>query len=155
MPPVIEFPPRILIVATPPGAPSLFVTTTPAAWPCKASSDLKEGNLTRSVPFTELTDPVTSLFLWVPYPTTTTSSRFKILGTKFTLRTDFPATGIFNVAYPIKENTRVELLSDTSIAYLPFISEITPLLVPSKEIFTPIKGSFVVASLIVPDTVTC
>ena len=58
------------------------------------------------------------------------------------------------VLYEIYENVSSELLLATVIVYVPFMSVITPLVVPFSTILTPTKGSLS-ASTTVPCTFIC
>ena len=81
-PPVIELIPRIIIlILPPPGPPDVCDICAPAIFPCSISSkDGAEGILISSMFILEIA-PVTSFFLCVPYPTTTTSPRDEFFGT--------------------------------------------------------------------------
>ena len=72
-PPSIEPAPRIITCGELPGCP-LLIICTPATFPCIACVAVNTGCFTNSLPFTVAVAPVTSIFLCVPYPTTTTWS---------------------------------------------------------------------------------
>src|SRR5690606_38219949 len=57
-----------------PGTPELVNTCTLGALPCNWASKLAIGILLTSEALTFAIEPVRSCLLWVPYPTTTTSS---------------------------------------------------------------------------------
>ena len=66
--------PRIRMEVPEPGAPLLCSTVTPDMRPCRALL-IPDTDMSFRLPiFTDETDPVRSAFLWVEYPTTTTSS---------------------------------------------------------------------------------
>ncbi|MNL44296.1 hypothetical protein D3C87_1668620 [compost metagenome] len=70
--PLMELPPRILMLTELPGCPDDCVTCTPAARPCKARSSELMGTPLRSPVEMDDTEPVKSPFFCVPYPITTT-----------------------------------------------------------------------------------
>ena len=77
---VTELLPRITMLRSLPGWPSLLVACTPATRPARASSKFDTGAFCMSSTSTLATAPVRSLRVVVPYPTTTTSLRRLVLG---------------------------------------------------------------------------
>src|SRR5690606_2738823 len=93
-----------------------------------------------SLTLTTATEPVRSAFLWVPYPTTTTSSNEEMSSIRTTSITVLlPATMRWD-SNPMKENTKVDP-SGTDKLYLPSILVAVPVVVPSTDTVTPGKGS--------------
>src|SRR5690606_14097770 len=103
--PEMEPRPRILQDRAAPGSPPLFpiLISRLGEMPAKASPTLGTGRLAISSPETEATEPVKLIFFWVPYPTTTTSSREDISSTRVTSMVLRSPTDMLCVAYPMKE----------------------------------------------------
>ncbi|MBA7705549.1 hypothetical protein ES703_114380 [subsurface metagenome] len=72
--------PRTLTVNEEPGAPEFCIMVTPAVLPCKACSTRVGAIETISSLSTLAMAPVTRLFFFIPYPTTTSSSNDIISG---------------------------------------------------------------------------
>ena len=61
-----ELAPRMTILMPPPGAPSLWLTCTPAILPCMPWAISMAPPFIRSLPASELNEPLRSLFFMVP-----------------------------------------------------------------------------------------
>src|SRR4051794_6980059 len=106
-PAVMEPVPRIFKDIPPPGAPDVCCTWTPATWP--ASASLKETTALSCNCFapTDATEPVTSLFVCVPYPTTTTSFKEELPLSSSRLIVLWLLTDTSRSLKPTYEKTRV------------------------------------------------
>ena len=108
--PVMEVEPRMWKVMPEPGAPVLLRICTPAIRPCRASgTEMTRLSWTPSS-LTELTAPVRSLFLTVPYPRTTTSSRDSTFLVSLTCRVLRPFSAICLVLNPRYRKTTTSFL---------------------------------------------
>ena len=85
---------------------------------------------------TKSTAPVVVALVFVPYPIATTSWSITASSFNFMFRTVFPPTSTFSDFIPIKEKIRFFPLG-TAISYLPSMSEIVPVVVPSTITETP------------------
>ena len=99
--------PRMTTEASPPGLTEPVVTCTPAASPCRAVVTVPTLELVRCSDLIEATAPVRSLFLAIPYPIATTSSRLMASAAICILMTFcFPiVTDCFTI--PTNENSRI------------------------------------------------
>ena len=77
-----------------PGCPELLVIDTPMVIPCSFCSTLITGMSFIMSPFRVLADPVKEDLVKLPYPVTTTSSRFMVSGWSTTFRCSFLGTFI-------------------------------------------------------------
>ncbi len=153
LPALIEVPPRIRIRGSAPGSPLLLVTVTPAARPCSACVAPRVGNSLSSAAETDDIEPVTSLFFWTPYPTTTSSESDWISCISERSITDRFCKLTSSDVKPTDEKTSVTFPSGTDNWYRPSTSVTVPVVVFFIITFTPGSGSSVVKSFTVPLTV--
>src|SRR5699024_1586673 len=97
------------------------------------------------------TEPFTSWLCCVPYPTTTSSSPFRVWRSRLILRTSRPLMGTSFVLKPMNEKMRVSDKLGTVNSYRPSASVVVPLLVPFKRILTPGSDSPLPTSITLPD----
>src|SRR5690554_6983788 len=105
-----------------------------------ASTELATGNPRMDSSSTEEIAPVTFLFSWVPYPTTTTSSSEVMSSRKTISIMLLSPTGILWDSNPIKEKTKVDP-SGTDRLYLPSRSVVVPNVASTTDMATPGIGS--------------
>src|SRR5690554_3834648 len=105
-----------------------------------ASTELATGNPRMDSSSTEEIAPVTFLFSWVPYPTTTTSSSEVMSSRKTISIMLLSPTGILWDSNPIKEKTKVDP-SGTDRLYLPSRSVVVPNVASKTDMATPGIGS--------------
>ena len=98
---LIEVVPRTRTFMPAPGTPLVAVTSTPGVRPWSIFSTRFTGWFLNCLVDTPETDPVKSLFLTVPYPTTTTSSSNWLSSFSMILRVDFFLTFISCGWYPM------------------------------------------------------
>src|SRR6056297_2971381 len=138
----------------PPGAPVDWTTCTPDNCPVNALVKSGEATFSRSSEEMDDTEPVISFRCWVPYPTTTTSSRDWMSSSSVTSMVLRSATCTFLVRYPMNEKLSTASPEATVIEYVPSTSVTVPLLVPISRTVTPGNG-LPVASVTLPDMTTC
>src|SRR5690606_34202784 len=97
--------PRMRMVDEPPGRGSASVICTPVACPRSISDTLVDATEVALSTFTVDTELITSLFRWVPYPTTTTSSSERTSSAKVTSINDRLLTTTSCVMKPMAEKT--------------------------------------------------
>src|SRR5450759_2111696 len=135
--PVVLRPRIIMRGLSLPGSPVVIFVITPVINPPIALDTLREGLAFSSFAATLVTEPVKVDLRCVPYPTTTTSSRFCDSDTRAASITDLPAKGTSMVPYPINENTNTGFWPDTASEYFPLASVMVPIVVPLTTMFTP------------------
>src|SRR5690554_2970210 len=136
--------PRTNILGASLGSPLVLTTLTPVALPCKANWGDTILVFSIALAPTVLMDPVKSLTLRSPKPTTITSFREVISGSKTTSMVDrFPTTTSWE-SNPTKLKISTASAPGTSKLKLPSMSVTVPIAVPFTVTFTP--GSVVPSS---------
>src|SRR5690606_8246016 len=136
------------------GAPDPDVTCTPLTLPCSDCVTLGVGGRDISSDLMAAIDPVTSLFLWIPYPTTTISSSPSASSDMTTSIVARPLRATSCVAKPTNEKTRTATGLLIVQVKAPSRSGTAPLLVPFSSVLTPGIVS-PEGSVTVPETVVC
>ena len=137
---MVVIPRTRMLLAEDPGAFPFLWTRTPERAPWRAVERVVVFFDASSSPLTEATDPVRSLFLTVPYPITTTSSRVLLSGLRTTDIFAAFRTTTSAVSYPMYETVRAVPIS-TSSWKAPSMSVIEPSEVPLINTDAPIRGS--------------
>src|SRR4051812_13335956 len=134
------------------GSPEVIICT-PATLPWIACVAVSTGCFAISAPFTLATEPVTSIFLWVPYPTTTTCSSCELEATRETLTVDLPATATSFEVKPTDEKTNVASEGAERVNAPEALVEV-PLDPPFTVTLAPLRG-VLLSPVTVPVIATC
>ena len=134
-----EAEPRILILEPEPGPPSPGVTSRPATFPLSISWVFTTAPLFMSSAFIADIDPVMSSFFTVPYPITTTSSRYSVSSLRVTVPGTIEAGKVW-VTYPTQLISTGASGLETVNEKLPSSPVDTPFDVPCSTTAAPITG---------------
>src|SRR5690606_17738160 len=123
---LMEVPPRTRTRGARPGSPLILDTDTPGARPCNACAVPANGKALIFSDPTEETEPVKSLFFWVPYPITTTCSISVSVETKLTFTLLCPRNGTSCVVKPTIVKTNVAFWLSTRTLNSPLALVVVP-----------------------------
>ena len=130
----------LIWVFSPPGNPEFCLLITPGTLPDNKFDVFGTGIRVNSSFLIVETEPVTFIFSWEPYPTTTTSFNVSISGEREISNKERPLIDISFLSYPEKDATKTVSLY-VVIENNPSKSVTAPLVVPLTIIVAPGRGS--------------
>ncbi len=153
---LIEVPPRIRTCAPDPGSPLFGMMLTPAARPWIMLSTFVTTPTLAVDASTEETDPVMASRRWLPYPVTTTASRIAAAGRRarstLAVAPTVTVTSCISSAYPIRVARILYVPPEMSEIVKPPSERLAASRrVPSSRTITPESGSWVCASVTLPE----